>query len=147
MSDLQDRELKEILSQILGELKMISQNLQSIDSFLASSSVILPKASGPEPHILDQSVSDDLIAMPSSLEILNLQDSRPGIFQTYKAIQKKEDWVKSAEIADMTSRSRGLESRYLNYLAQKGFVVKKREKINTESRVTEVWYKIVGAHS
>ncbi|MHA1993989.1 MAG: hypothetical protein ACW97Z_05575 [Candidatus Hodarchaeales archaeon] len=85
--------------------------------------------------------------MPSSLEILNLQESRPGIFKTYKAIQKKVDWVKSADIADMTSRSRGLESRYLNYLAQKGFVMKKREKIESDSRATEVWYRIVGANS
>ncbi|MHA1978792.1 MAG: hypothetical protein ACW98F_16845 [Candidatus Hodarchaeales archaeon] len=147
MPELQDRELKKILSQILNELKIISQNLKSIDSSLASASAVSPEISNTNNSILDESNVKALTSMPSSLEILNLQDSRPGIFQTYKAIQKKEEWVKSADIAVMTSRSRGLESRYLNYLAQKGFVVKKREKIDTDSRATEVWYRIIGVNS
>ncbi|MHA2108796.1 MAG: hypothetical protein ACW99R_13930 [Candidatus Hodarchaeales archaeon] len=147
MSNLQDSELKKILSQILDELKTISQNLQSIKSSLDSSSVGSLEITNSNAPISDSSRSDELTSMPSSLEILNLQESRPGIFKTYKAIQKKVDWVKSADIADMTSRSRGLESRYLNYLAQKGFVMKKREKIESDSRATEVWYRIVGANS
>jgi predicted transcriptional regulator len=85
-------------------------------------------------------------SMPSSLEILELQESRPGIFRTYKAIQKKDDWVKSTDIAKETKRSRGLESRYLNYLSKKGFVLKKREKTDPDSRATEVWYKIIGVN-
>jgi predicted transcriptional regulator len=61
-------------------------------------------------------------------------------------LQKKGDWVKSSEIAAETERSRGLESRYLNFLSEKGFVLKKREKLDAESRVTEVWYKILGVN-
>ncbi len=147
MSNLQDQELKTILSQILTELKTISQKLHSIDTYLASSST-LPTHIRSEDSVKPAEVQrEGVIAMPSSLEIINLQESRPGIFKTYKAIQKKEDWVKSEEIADMTSRSRGLESRYLNFLAQKGFVMKKREKIDSDSRATEVWYRIVGVNS
>ncbi len=147
MSEIQDRALKKILSQILDELKIISQNLTSIDSFLASSSIASAETTGSRTAVSNESRMDALTSMPSSLEILNLQESRPGIFKTYKAIQKIEDWVKSADIASLTFRTRGLESRYLNYLAQKGFVMKKREKIDSESRATEVWYKIVGANS
>ncbi len=147
MSELQDRELKKILSQILNELKTISQKLQSIDTYLATSSNVPLSTQTILSPDSNESELDDLATMPSSLEIINLQESRPGIFRTYKAIQKKEDWVKSADIAEMTSRSRGLESRYLNFLAQKGFVMKKREKIDAESRATEVWYRIVGVNS
>ncbi|MHA1237129.1 MAG: hypothetical protein ACTSQ9_05660, partial [Candidatus Hodarchaeales archaeon] len=81
------------------------------------------------------------------LDILNLQESRPGIFKTYKALQKKGDWVKSSDIIEETGRTRGLESRYLNYLAERGFVLKKREKVDLESKATEVWYKILGANA
>ena len=82
--------------------------------------------------------------MPSSLEILELQDSRPGLFTTYKTIQRKEDWVTSSDIASETGRSRGLESRYLNYLADNGFILKKRVKVTPESKATEVLYKTLG---
>ncbi|MCK4848102.1 MAG: hypothetical protein KAT16_03680 [Candidatus Heimdallarchaeota archaeon] len=140
MTDFQDKKLTEVLDQILVELKNVSQYLISIDSSLADLKAKSSKNSISE--------SSDLTKAPmlSSLDILNLQESRPGIFKTYKALQKKGDWVKSSDILEETGRSRGLESRYLNYLAEKGFVLKKREKMDLESKATEVWYKIIGAN-
>ncbi|GAH16541.1 unnamed protein product, partial [marine sediment metagenome] len=83
-------------------------------------------------------------SMLSSLDILNLQESRPGIFKTYKAIQKMDGWVTGSAIAEETGRSRGLESRYLNYLADDGFLLKKRVKVPGEDKATAVHYKIIG---
>jgi hypothetical protein len=129
-------ESKELLVRILEELGHISTSLKTITSLLNGN--------------MTQEIQNDSEikppSMPSSLEILELQESRPGIFRTYKAIQKKDDWVKSTDIANETKRSRGLESRYLNYLSKKGFVLKKREKMDPDSRATEVWYKIVGVN-
>ena len=141
MTDFQDKKLTEVLDQILVELKNVSQYLISIDSSLADLKAKSSKNSISE--------SSDLTKAPmlSSLDILNLQESRPGIFKTYKALQKKGDWVKSSDILEETGRSRGLESRYLNYLAEKGFILKKREKVDLESKATEVWYKILGANA
>ena len=136
MTELEEIESKESLVQILEELGQISTSLKTITSLLNGNN-------------LQETHNDSEIkvpSMPSSLEILELQESRPGIFRTYKAIQKKDDWVKSSEIASETKRSRGLESRYLNYLSKKGFVLKKREKSDSDSRATEVWYKIVGVN-
>ena len=136
MTNLEEMESKELLVRILEELGQISTSLKTITSLLNGN--------------MTQEIQNDSEikppSMPSSLEILELQESRPGIFRTYKAIQKKVDWVKSAEIASETKRSRGLESRYLNYLSKKGFLLKKREKIDPDSRATEVWYKIVGVN-
>ena len=139
MTDFQDKELAKVLDQILAELRNVSQYLVSIDSSLAD----LKNGSIKE----SSSSSTDLsnASMLSSLDILNLQDSRPGIFKTYKALRKKGTWVKSSDIIEETGRSRGLESRYLNYLAEKGFVLKKREKVGLEGKATEVWYTIQGA--
>ncbi len=141
MTDFQDKKLTKVLDQILVELKNVSQYLISIDSSLADLKAKSSKNSISE--------SSDLTKAPmlSSLDILNLQESRPGIFKTYKALQKKGDWVKSSDILEETGRSRGLESRYLNYLAEKGFTLKKREKVDLESKATEVWYKILGANA
>ena len=138
MADLQDKILEKVLNQILKELKSISKHLISIDSSLANLNV----SSSGDPS-LESSKSTNTPIL-SSLEILNLQESRPGIFKTYKALQKKGGWVKSSDLLEETGRSRGLESRYLNYLAEKGFVLKKREKMDLESKATEVWYKIAG---
>jgi hypothetical protein len=136
MTNLEEMESKELLVRILEELGHISTSLKTITSLLNGN--------------MTQEIQNDSEikppSMPSSLEILELQESRPGIFRTYKAIQKKDDWVKSTDIANETKRSRGLESRYLNYLSKKGFVLKKREKTDPDSRATEVWYKIVGVN-
>ena len=141
MTDFQDKKLAEVLDQILTELKNVSQYLVSIDSSLADLKIKQLKNSNSE------SSTSVNAPMLSSLDILNLQESRPGIFKTYKALQKKGDWVKSSDIIEETGRSRGLESRYLNYLAEKGFVLKKREKVDLESKATEVWYKIFGVNA
>ncbi len=140
MTDLQDKKLEKVLNQILTELKNVSQYLISIDSSLAN---LKTAPSGDLGFKSSKSTNNPIL---SSLEILNLQESRPGIFKTYKALQKKGDWVKSSDILEETGRSRGLESRYLNYLAEKGFVLKKREKMDLESKATEVWYKIAGVN-
>ncbi len=140
MTDFQDKKLTEVLDQILTELKNVTQYLISIDSSLADLKADSSKDSNSESSYSTKA------PILSSLEILNLQESRPGIFKTYKALQKKGDWVKSSDILEETGRSRGLESRYLNYLSEKGFVLKKREKVDFESKATEVWYKIKGAN-
>ncbi|MHA1946349.1 MAG: hypothetical protein ACXAC6_15285 [Candidatus Hodarchaeales archaeon] len=140
MTDLQNKNLEKVLNQILTELKNVSQYLLSINSALANLKVV------PSTDSDSESFKPTNTPILSSLDILNLQESRPGIFKTYKALQKKGDWVKSSDILEETGRSRGLESRYLNYLAEKGFVLKKREKMDLESKATEVWYKIIGAN-
>ena len=141
MTDFQDNKLEKVLDQILKELKTVSQYLISIDSSLAD----LKTSSSKDSNSKTSTTTN--VPMLSSLDILNLQESRPGIFKTYKALQKKGEWVKSSDIIGETGRSRGLESRYLNYLAEKGFVLKKREKVDLESKATEVWYKILGANA
>jgi hypothetical protein len=141
MADFQDNKLEKLLDQILTELKTVSQYLISIDSSLADLKIGTMQNSDSESSNLTDT------PMLSSLDILNLQESRPGIFKTYKALQKKGVWVKSSDIIEDTGRSRGLESRYLNYLAEKGFVLKKREKVDLESKATEVWYKMLGANA
>jgi hypothetical protein len=140
MTDLQNKKLEKVLNQILTELKNVSQYLNSIDSSLAN------LKAAPIGDSSSESSNSTSTPILSSLDILNLQESRPGIFKTYKALQKKGEWVKSSDILLETGRSRGLESRYLNYLAEKGFVLKKREKMDLESKATEVWYKIIGAN-
>ncbi|MFX1283586.1 MAG: hypothetical protein ACFFB5_08020 [Promethearchaeota archaeon] len=133
-----------VLIDILKEITKISQQLINIESSLSNMHTVLEKVAGSTG--LKGSNSDEIedTVMPTSLEVLNLQESRPGLFKTYKAIQKKEDWVTSSDIAAETNRSRGLESRYLNYLADTGFVLKKRVKVTPESKATEVLYKILG---
>ncbi|MFX0211357.1 MAG: hypothetical protein ACFFDT_35585 [Candidatus Hodarchaeota archaeon] len=133
-----------VLTDILKEIKKISNRLINIESSLVSMHSFMEKVTeqesleGSNVHKVEESI------MPTSLEVLNLQESRPGLFKTYKAIQKKENWVTSSDIAAETRRSRGLESRYLNYLADNGFVLKKRVKVIPESKATEVLYKILG---
>ena len=140
MTDLQTKNLEKVLNKILTKLNNVSQYLLSIDSTLANLKVV------PSSDPSSESSKPTNTPISSSLEILKLQESRPGIFKTFKALQKKGDWVKSSDILEETGRSRGLESRYLNYLAEKGFVLKKREKMDLESKATEVWYKIIGAN-
>ncbi len=144
MSEFEDIEMSVIAKQLLKEIMKISENLSSIETLLRN----LTNNENDFPKLVSNSPPNgDRIGkktMPSSLEILDLQEKRPGIFKTYRVLQKQGEWVKSSEIAEKTKRSRGLESRYLNFLAEKGFVLKKREKIEAESRVTEVWYKIIG---
>ena len=134
----------EVLKQILNEIKSISKRLLKIEDSLK----VLNAYPGQNGHLNAEERTDlkgtDNSTMPSSLDILDLQESRPGIFKTYRAIQKKENWVTSTEIADATSRSRGLESRYLNYLADNGFLLKKRVKVPGEDKATTVHYKIIG---
>jgi hypothetical protein len=146
MSESEKEEIGLIAKQLLKEITKISENLASIETLLQNltgDSEELSKIFTNIP-LNNKPLADQ--SMPSSLEILDLQDKRPGIFKTYKVLQKKGDWVKSSEIAAETERSRGLESRYLNFLSEKGFVLKKREKLDAESRVTEVWYKILGVN-
>lgn len=134
----------EVLKQILNEIKSISKRVLKIEDSLK----VLNAYPGQNGHLNAEERTDlkgtDNSTMPSSLDILDLQESRPGIFKTYRAIQKKENWVTSTEIADATSRSRGLESRYLNYLADNGFLLKKRVKVPGEDKATTVHYKIIG---
>lgn len=127
-----------ILMQILEELKSISVRLKSIENSI--------KVTDSHSENITSSEQEEtkISPMPSSLEILNLQESRPGIFKTYKAIQKMDGWVPGTTIAKVTGRSRGLESRYLNYLADDGFLLKKRVKVPGEDKATTVHYKIVG---
>lgn len=80
--------------------------------------------------------------LPTSMDILELQESRPGVFRTYKAIQRDNKWHSAQDIADITQRSRGLESRYLNELAELGIIDKKRAKVEKGSRITEVLFKV-----
>lgn len=133
-----------VLIQILEEIKNISNRLLKIEDSLRA----MEAYSGQTGHSDDEERSnikeDDFSIMPSSLEILNLQESRPGIFKTYRTIQKKDNWVTSTEIADTTGRSRGLESRYLNFLADNGFLLKKRVKVPGEEKATTVHFKIIG---
>lgn len=64
-------------------------------------------------------------------------------FLKRKDIQKKDGWISSHEIADITARSRGRESGYLTYLVDQEFVIKKGINSKTDPRVTEVLYKLV----
>ena len=122
-----------LLKEILLELKKITNQLNSIQSALNLDS--LDKGDIPLPK------SEIDSGPPSSLNILNIQELRPGIFKTYKAIQKREDWSSAKEVCQETGRSRGLESRYLNYLAENGFIMKKRVKLEDEEKATAVLYK------
>ena len=144
MSEFEKEEISLIAKQLLNEIKEISENLKSIETLLRNITSSENEFPFVKTEITANTAPNMRKSLPSSLEILDLQDKRPGIFKTYKVLQKKGVWVKSSDIAQETERSRGLESRYLNYLTEKGFVLKKREKIDAESRVTEVWYKIVG---
>jgi len=143
MTEPHNLEENPVLLQILEEIKRVSQHLVSVEKTLTSLNSLLSKFAHSEEDIFPFSVDS---SMPSSLDILELQDSRPGIFKTYKALQKEGGWVKADTIAKQTKRSRGLESRYLNYLTDQGIVLKKREKVDPESRATEVWYKIIGVN-
>ncbi|MFX0122560.1 MAG: hypothetical protein ACFFAE_02925 [Candidatus Hodarchaeota archaeon] len=136
---------RNILTDILKEIRKISNQLMTIESSLSNMHAFLERTERLDGLEDSNSYKVEEPIMPTSLEVLNLQGSRPGLFKTYKAIQKKEDWVTSSDIADETGRSRGLESRYLNYLADTGFVLKKRVKVTPESKATEVLYKILGA--
>ncbi len=127
-----------ILMQILEELKSISARLKTIETSIKVTN------SHSENNTSSEQQETKILSMPSSLDILNLQESRPGIFKTYKAIQKMDSWVTGTTIADVTGRSRGLESRYLNYLVDDGFLLKKRVKVPGEDKATTVHYKIVG---
>jgi hypothetical protein len=141
MTKSQNIEENPVLLQILEEIKMVSQHLVLIERTLTSLNGLLLKFVNSEKEIPPFS---DESSIPSSLDILELQDSRPGIFKTYKALQKENGWVKADKIAKRTNRSRGLESRYLNYLTDQGIVLKKREKVDPNSKATEVLYKVVG---
>ncbi|MFX1424748.1 MAG: hypothetical protein ACFFB2_20695 [Promethearchaeota archaeon] len=133
-----------VLKDILRELKSISHQLMSIESSLGNVHDFLVKFTGSESLERFNFNDAEKPPMPSSLEILELQDSRPGLFTTYKTIQKEDDWVTSSDVALETGRSRGLESRYLNYLADNGFIQKKRVKVTPESKATEVLYRTLG---
>jgi len=137
---INDSLLKEILTEIrkiTHQIIEVNGSLKNLTQSLLISPYITPLSATDLNESKDQEI-------PSSLDIIRLQEHRPGIFQTYKTIQKKDGWVSSQEIAETTTRSRGLESRYLTYLADQGFVIKKRIKSKTDSRATEVLYKIVG---
>lgn len=138
MTESHNPEETPVLSQILEEIKNVSKHLISIENSITNLNMLFSKFTYSENELIP--VSNDL-PMPSSLDILKLQDSRPGIFKTYKALQKEDGWVKAETIAKLTKRSRGLESRYLNYLADRKIVLKKREKVEPGSKATEVWYK------
>ncbi|WP_455142401.1 hypothetical protein [Candidatus Hodarchaeum mangrovi] len=133
-----------LLREILAEIRKITQQIVDVKGSLENLTHSLLNS----PYMTQLSATDlneqKDQEIPSSLDIIRLQEHRPGIFQTYKAIQKKDGWVSSQEIAETTTRSRGLESRYLTYLAEQGFVIKKRIKSKTDSRATEVLYKLVG---
>ncbi len=137
-------EQTKVLTEILEEIKKLSQHLITIESSILSMNSFLQKISGVGDLKGSTLSKEEKSVMPSSLDVLNLQESRPGLFITYKAIQKKDEWVSSTEIALDTDRSRGLESRYLNELADNGLVLKKRVKVAGESKATEVLYKILG---
>ena len=92
-------EQTKVLAEILEEIKKLSQHLITIESSILSMNSFLqriPGVGGLEGSTLPK---EEKPVMPSSLEVLDLQESRPGLFITYKAIQKKEDWVTSTEIA------------------------------------------------
>ncbi|MFX1508277.1 MAG: hypothetical protein ACFFDC_19515 [Promethearchaeota archaeon] len=133
-----------VLGDILTEIKKISHQLMTIEGSLANLHDFLEKTTGVEAFEASGSHDTDESIFPTSLDVLNLQESRPGLFKTYKTIQKQDNWVTSSDIAAETGRSRGLESRYLNYLADKSFILKKRVKVTPESKATEVLYKILG---
>ena len=134
-----------ILMQILDELKTISKRLLNIEGSLKTLNEYSIENNYLNTDNQLNTTKSDKLSMPSSLEILDLQESRPGIFKTYKAMQRKDDWVTSTEIAEITNRSRGLESRYLNFLSDNGFLLKKRVKVPGEDKATTVHYKITGA--
>jgi len=138
MTESHNPEENPVLFQILEEIKNVSQHLISIEKSITNLNSLFSKFAHSEEELLS---FPNEMSIPSSLDILKLQDSRPGIFRTYKALQKEDGWVKAETIADQTNRSRGLESRYLNYLADRKIVLKKREKVKTESKATEVWYR------
>jgi response regulator of citrate/malate metabolism len=133
-----------VLGDILKEIKKISHQLMTIEGSLVNLHAFLEKTTGVEALEASGSREINESILPTSLDVLNLQGSRPGLFKTYKAIQKQDDWVTSSDIAAETGRSRGLESRYLNYLADKSFILKKRVKVTPESKATEVLYRILG---
>ena len=128
-----------ILQEILNEIKNMSKYLQKIETYFTDSNLTSIK---PDQEVDTSSSTSS--SMPSSLDILQLQESRPGIFKTYKAIQKHDEWVTSTDVAVDTGRTRGLESRYLNFLATSGFIQKKRVKISPDGKATEVLYKSGG---
>ena len=130
------RDILDELRNLTSEMQLIKKNLESFNEIITQ----LPLIELDEGEIND-SISP--ISPPSSIEILKLQEHRPGIFRTYKEIQKISNWITSSEVAEKTGRTRGLESRYLTQLADQGFVVKKRRQKKTDPRATEVLYKAI----
>lgn len=128
----------EVLLNILQELKSISKSLIRIESKLNLNDI--------EKYSNNGFKSEKRIdsSLPSSLDIMELQDKKPGIFKTYITIQKQSNWLTSENVSKITGRSRGLESRYLNYLAEMGTIDKKRVKVNPKSKATEVLYRFKG---
>jgi hypothetical protein len=144
MTDFKSTPETKVLIQILEEIKNISNRLLKIEESLKAMGAFSGQTGYSDIDERSNIKEADISIMPSSLEILNLQESRPGIFKTYRAIQKKDNWVTSTEIAEDTGRSRGLESRYLNFLADNDFLLKKRVKVPGEDKATTVHYKIIG---
>ncbi|NHJ01527.1 MAG: hypothetical protein EAX86_05260 [Candidatus Heimdallarchaeota archaeon] len=134
MTDQTDQPSNKLLQDILLELKKINTQLETIQLELQHET----------DRIEEQFPKLDIHSTPpSSLNILNIQEQRPGIFKTYKTIQKKDNWISATDVSQETGRSRGLESRYLNYLAENGFITKKRVRLSDEEKATAVVYKYI----
>ncbi|MHA1215029.1 MAG: hypothetical protein ACTSR2_07990 [Candidatus Hodarchaeales archaeon] len=144
MSRTQDQPETDVLGMILNKISTISDRIDILTESIEKLNNTLQGlylSSSTDSQVSDTPKKQKL---PSSIDLIKLQELRPGIFRTYKALQKYEGWISSQEIANLTKRSRGLESRYLTYLAKQGLVVKKRIKSKSDPRATEVLYKMVG---
>ncbi|MHA1973615.1 MAG: hypothetical protein ACTSW1_11510 [Candidatus Hodarchaeales archaeon] len=140
-----DQPETEVLGTILDRITHISDKIDILtESIEKLNSTLHDLYLSPSNVEIQPSNTSERQALPSSIDLIKLQELRPGIFRTYKALQKHPGWISSQELANLTKRSRGLESRYLTYLAKQGLVVKKRIKSKSDPRATEVLYKMVG---
>ena len=118
-SSTQD-ELKTLLAEMLRELTEINDKLDLIIQELSLSSR--------QQAVTDKSESQATPQRKSrrreitSMDILKM---RPGTLKTYKAVQKLGE-ATCTQVAKLTGRTHGLESRYLNELERHGILEKKR---------------------
>ncbi len=76
----------------------------------------------------------------TSMDILRM---RPGTLKTYKTVQKLGE-ATCTQVAEITGRTHGLESRYLNELARHGLLTKKRV---SDGKRHYVVYSVTEDHS
>ncbi len=124
---------EDLLLAILEELQDINNNLRELKNLMTSfvtqiqqeeftrEGHIAPLVSN-HPHLAPVTTKKSSRRSITSMDILRM---RPGTLKTFKAVQKLGE-ATCTQVAEITGRTHGLESRYLNELARHGLLTKKR---------------------